>query len=289
MSWDALLSIESAELAVIDSIQSIKDARYELHLLLNEKSDDIKLINLLDIQIIEDEKSLQTQNQTDSSLVKLIGIELSKSCITLNQLNDTNSPCPTYSDMLYLDSSNTDVSGKFIIHDGFFYRDKSLLHESWRWYDNTEKLYTIVDPPQGMSDRIKMITIVPSLEVYTLNNNMVQHSKFELIDVMVNGTYSQKAISIQIQNQTQDYGRYLFHDRYIENCKNATISAKLWMDLLPITIHDLRNDCVDSQFDEREIIYNIPSEIDITTSPNWQYMKWLDKSKINCEGLCFEY
>jgi len=288
VSWDALLSIESAELAVRDAIQSIKDARNELFLLLNEKSDNIKLINLLDIQIIEDEKLL-AQNQTNSSLVKLIGIELSQSCITLNQLNDTTSPCPTYFDMLYLDSSNTDISGKFITADGFFHRDKSPLHESWRWYDNTEKLYTILDPPHGMNDRIKMITLVPSLQTYTLNHDMVQHSKFELIDVMVNGTYSQKAISIQTQNQTQDYGRYLFHDRYIENCKNATISAKLWIDLLPITINHLRNDCVDSQFDEREIIYTIPSEIDITTSPNWQYTKWLNESKISCKGLCFEY
>ena len=175
-------------------------------------------------------------------------------CQILNQFN--NSQCPTYADLEFLDSSIQYVSGKFVNGS----RQPSPYLDSWRYYDydKTERIF--VDPPQGMADRIYMIRILPSLDNYLLNNNL--------------------------GNETE---RYVYHERFIDKCKNASISANDWIKLITITIHDLRHGCNDSEFIEIEVIPFNKTEIDLTTSPNWQYNKWLSQSKSNCLLLCFEY
>ncbi len=72
---------------------------------------------------------------------------------------------------------------------------------------------------------------------------------------------------------------------------DAMITSDNWKALLNDTIHLLRNDCDLSytEFEDREFIPTILSEIDITTSPFWQYTQWLNSSIERCKTLCFEY
>lgn len=193
--------------------------------------------------------AIPTKYVAPAGTKKVIGIVLSNSC----RISDT---CPTYAELAQLDTSDHAVSG-ILTSDG---RLPSEYVKSWRWYDTDGTLRIIVDPPAGHLERIPMITIVPSLDDYKIKGNMG------------NGT-----------------NRVLFHERYVENCSNATISAKSWLMLVPITITDLRHGCQNSEYDEREVIPFVTSPIDITTSPNWQYQQKLNESIIKCKGLCFEY
>ena len=121
-----------------------------------------------------------------------------------------------------LDSSNKDVSGHFIEIDGDMRRELPKLAESWRWYDNDDSIRIIVDPPNGMADKIKMITLTNNMDVYFTNDDMV------------------------LSNYTMTYNQ----DRFVENCRTAVINAEKWQSLLPDTIHYLRSGCTITAFDE---------------------------------------
>ncbi len=250
-SFKPVAWIKAAELKIENAIIEYQNSREQLKKYITERSDLFKLIKEIQKELDLD-VFVPIINGTGKG--KLVGIELSNTCIILNQFD--NSKCPSYQDLNFLDSSNEEISGGFV--NGT--RLPSPVLESWRYYDVDKIDRVFVDPPQGMSDRIHMITIVPSLDNYTLNSDMG------------NGT-----------------DRFLFHDRYIDKCKKAIISASVWLELIPITLFDFRNNCIDSDFEEREVIPINQTEIDITTSPNWKYNQWLNESKNKCKGLCFEY
>lgn len=250
-SWDALLSVEPAEQGVIDARQNYKDSRSELFVLLRERSDQIKLQKELDNQLVV-EKTIQTIQNSTANLVRLIGIDLSKSC-------EISENCLNYSDLIYLDSSNQRISGKFIEVDGDIRRDKSPMEDSWRWYDMDNKTRIIVDPPSGMSDRIKMVTITNNLGVYFLGDDM----------------------------NLSNYTRTFHLDRYVDNCRTAIIKNDL--NLLDDTINYLRTGCSITSFNNTGFETLIPTLYDPRTSPNWLFIQWQNESKIKCRTLCFEY
>ena len=217
---------------------------------------------------------------------KLIGVRLSTNCITMNKLdqhpdfefttqyesNMTNaewsmelekikqnySTCPTYKDLLSLDSSNKEISGEFSMYDGYFHREQSDFVDSHQFYDTDDTIRIIIDPHYELASRIKMITIESNFGFYTT-----------AYDRDLDGD-----------------SRTLSKDRMIDNCYNATISTANWKMLLPDTVFTFRNGCTSAEIVD-QVKYKMPyTVIDKSTSPNIQYQEWLKETKNNCKVKC---
>ena len=122
---------------------------------------ELELQKTLVIKQINTKKLLYDIQKHDA---KLIGVELSKTCIAMAKTGFSS--CPTYEDLVSLDDSITEISGKFSFHDGWFHREKSNYVDSFRAYDNDDKIRIIVDPPQNEAVRMKMIVIVSNFGLY---------------------------------------------------------------------------------------------------------------------------
>lgn len=280
-SWDAVLEIREAENKILQAQANYTASRNELKSLLQEKSDLIKIIRGLVKVEVEDDTPL-----IPSNLTKRIGITLSNSCIIMVSNNFTTN-CPSYEDLFILDSSNTSWSGNFTTdYNGFFHREDPPIDNSYRLYQFDSKVRIFIDPPHP--DRYKLITIVPNFDTYFIAGDLIQRQEYTLINVTQAGNSTQKAINYSYLNQTQEYGRVLYHDRYVDNCKSSVIDAEDWEILLVDTINFLRNDCLPqhTSFDEREVIIPEYDEIDITTSPNYQAKWQLEEDMIRCKVLC---
>lgn len=245
-SWDALLSLEGKENGVTDALNSLKNSKTQLLNYLTERSDLHGIIKSLEKQLSLDKENLA---ESTRSKVKLLGIQLSRSC----QMSDN---CIKYSDIIHLDTSNQYASGKFVTVNNDTFREKSPFEKSWRFYDNDPTPRIFIDPPQGMNDVIKMITVTNILPIY-----------FEPGDLTIN-------------NQTRSYSE----NRYVDNCRKALITSDLV--LLNDTIKHFQNDCGVTEIETRVTVPLNRTEIDITTSPNWQYQQWLTNTKERCIALC---
>ena len=282
-SWGALEKIPDQLIEVEYALEKLIESRDILHQLYQERSDQIKAERLERERVEAEKKILKVEVvPTMTGLTNLIGIDLSRTC-------EISQDCINYSDLIYLDSSNTEVSGKFIQTSNDIRRDKPQLNESWRWYDLDDQYRIIVDPPVGMAERIKMITITPKLDNYILKDDMFNGTITTSIN-MTKYAGEPREFNYTIYNNTEP-GRVVFHDRYIDNCGDAMISSINWKNLLNDTITLLRNDCDPNytEFEDREFIPTILTEIDITTSPHWQFTQWLNESIEKCRTLCFEY
>ena len=218
-----------------------------------------------DLKELQDQKNLVLKQIDSKKLIydiqkhdaKLIGVQLSKNCITMAKLNMTT--CPTYEDLLTLDNSIREVSGEFSFHDGWFHREKSNYQDSFRVYDNDDTIRILVDPPFNEAARIKMITIEPNL-----------------------GYFADQGWSTKLV----DGKRVLGKDRIINNCYTARISAENYNMLLPDTIFTFRNGCESAEIDDI-IAFDMPkTEIDVWSSPNIAYSQWLLEMKDKCKELC---
>ncbi|MAB95036.1 MAG: hypothetical protein CMC98_02900, partial [Flavobacteriales bacterium] len=178
---------------------------------------------------LQDQKNLVLKQIDSKKLIhdiqkhdaKLIGVKLSKNCEAMAKLKI--STCPTYEDLLTLDNSIREVSGEFSFHDGWFHREKSNYQDSFRAYDNDDKIRILVDPPFNEAIRIKMITIESNL-----------------------GLFAEKGYSTKLV----DGQRILAKDRIIQNCYTATISAENYKMLLPDTIFTFRNGCESAEIND---------------------------------------
>lgn len=282
-SWDAVLDIKEAEKLLKEAEQNYKNLREKLFDLLQEKSDLIKVIKN------ERDDNLKEQRGFDpDKLVKRIGVNLSNACLTMIK-NGFDTDCPTYKDLITLDSSDTEISGKFTTDDnGFFHREDPTLTNSWNHYNFDEEIRIFVDPPQGMLDRLRLITIMPNFDNYFVAGDVTQDTQYTLIEVVQDGNSTTKAVNYSYLNKTQDFGRVIYHDRYIDNCKKAVIDAEDWKFILPDTIYFMRNNCDEShtQFEEREVIIPNATSIDITTSPNYQAQQKLLADLERCKERC---
>lgn len=188
---------------------------------------------------------------------KLIGVQLSDTCITMAKLGV--STCPTYEDLVTLDNSIVEISGEFSDHDGYFHREKSGYQDTYRAYDNDDTIRIIVDPPFNEAIRIKMITIESNL-----------------------GYYADKGWATKLV----DGQRVLAKDRVIRDCYTATVSADKHEMLVPDTIFTFRNGCESSEIEDFETFDMPKTEIDIWTSPNLAYSQWVLEMKEKCKELC---
>lgn len=217
---------------------------------LGELQDQKKLI----LKQIDSKKLIYDIQKHDA---KLIGVKLSKNCEVMAKLN--MSTCPTYEDLLTLDDSIREVSGEFSFHDGWFHREKSNYQDSFRAYDNDDKIRILVDPPFNEAARIKMITIESNL-----------------------GLFAEKGYSTKLV----DGQRIMSKDRIINECYTARISAENYKMLLPDTIFTFRNGCESAEIDDT-VAFDMPkTEIDVWSSPNIAYSQWLLEMKDKCKELC---
>lgn len=271
-SWDSALEIMDAKEKVRDAETKFTDSQRELLELLNERSRYMASIEPLKEKILFIKNELKKQDIPESEIIispssnftgytKKIGVTLASSCITLIQNNITTT-CPTYEDLVHLDSSIQRVSGEFTIIDDFFQRLNSNYEESWRWYDFDNNLRVFIDPPNGMAERIKMIEIRNNFGIYE-------------VDILNNVLNNPRSL-------------VYYKDRSIDNCENAVISSDKWQLLLNDTIKYLQSNCEDgmTQFNSTEIIPLPRTEIDITTSPQWQYEQWVKQALIDCKQRC---
>ncbi len=256
-SWNLIPEIDE----INDEIESAKsDLKTEQQKLksLESKRESIENEN----KRIENTKRVTENKEHLSQLTKLIGVELSKSCIIMIQ-NNLDTTCPNYEILSQLDSSNTEFTGEFTVDEetGFFHRGTTEYENSHRWYDYDDSIRVIVDPPADMRKHIKMITIEDNFGIYFTVHDM---------DVKENvRTYHQ--------------------ERYIESCRYASISSENWKDTIADTIYTMRNNCSDTGIDELVQVQMDVTEFDITTSRQWQFNEWLNETKENCKLLCKEY
>lgn len=260
--WDSISGIAGAE-RLVKSIDEIITVLEEHSKALEDDKRQIAQEKRTLIQVLEESNNTLIKNQFDkTTLKKLVGIKLSKSCITLIKNNFSNN-CPTYKELSVLDTSEQKVTGKFVTDkNGFFHRAEPNFQNSWRWYDNDDKVRLIIDPPSGMAERIRMVTIENNFGVYFTSGDF----------------------------KIDDEGVRKYHEgRYISKCFTATISAERWGELLADTVNMLRTGCEETTQQDLFIEVLPRTDIDITTSPNWQYTQWLNSSKDLCKTLCKQY
>ena len=280
--WESIKQKLGLEDEINDAARILSEYKSGLDDLFNEKNDLVKILDSLSDRI----DNAELDRPTDlSHLDTKIGIALSKSCETMIKNNfETN--CPTYKQLVQLDSSDTDISGKFTTTDGFFHRGDEIVKNSYKFYWNDKQIRIFVDPPGDMTERIKMIYIQPNFDTYTVAGDMTIHDEFRIINDNRTETIGNKTRLIEFENRTQTefFGTVLYHDRYIDKCKTATINANNWKFLIGDTIHLMRNECDRgfTAFEEREVILPEYSKIDITTSPNWIYQQWLKHTEEFC-------
>ena len=227
-----------------------------------------------------------------------IGITHSKLCKTMIKSNYT-STCPTYNQLISYDTSNQKISGKFVTDaDGYFHREPTPYYQSFRYYDNDPTSRIFVDPPDETANKIKMIEIISNFDSYILDTIHYEKSVFDFIEVTYNGKTYQKAIGNQNKNQTthlnntiSDFGHIIYHDRYIEKCNNATITADRWEELLPLTISFLKNNCNEDnrQFQEKKFNKYNKTEIDISKTKMWEDRmrhQWILDNCLTTYGTC---
>ena len=284
-SWEAIQNVEKRDREYDDAIKDYNDARKHLPFLLTMKSNLIKELKQLESDLSDTKEQLRiTEFNENSKLTKLIGVQISNSCKTMI-INGFNTTCPNYEDLIKYDNSNTEVSGEFVTDsNGFFHRAEPDYEKSWRWYDYDDELRVIVDPPNGMLSKIKMITINPNLDTYQVTGDRTQHAEYEIVDGELYLTYGNttQIKQIEIREETQSFARILYHDRYVDSCRTAEINSSKWEMLLTDTIDYLRNHCQEKGFEEREIIEHRKTEIPIMDSPNYQYFQWIEQVKQNC-------
>lgn len=193
-----------------------------------------------------------------------VGISLSKSCLTMLKNNMTTN-CPTYEELntLFPDTSNQEISGKFVVKDGIWQRDSTRYNSHYNWYAYSDKI-TWIDPPGDLVGRIPTITIETKLPEYLLRG------------------------SNEMSNNTIILG----HSRYVDDrCYRATITADEWVFLTGDTINLLLHDCDPkyTTFDHIKKTYLEATIHDITTTYKYKLDTWIAETKKNCLGLCREY
>ena len=279
-SWTGTELVIKKQTEYDESVQTANDSRQKYLSLLREKSDAIKRIKELNLQTKEIEKQLLIENRPNTSnLIKIIGVDLSQGCITQIKANLTTD-CPTYLDLRSLDSSKQEISGYFKKENGYYERDNPILQNSWRFYDKDPTPRIIIDPPNGMGERIRLITIQDNFDTYLLPDSTVMKQNYVILnntstyDGWGNSTnYSKLDKSVQIQAWDNTASRIIYHDRYVdEYCKHAVINADKWLMLLPDTIDYMRNNCDESHtsFNHKEIVIQNLTNHDITTSQKYK-------------------
>lgn len=262
IDWDALAGLKDAKILADSANEELKKLLEEKNIFEDEIKEIAKEIQTITDEIQSEVELLSQSKAEDLEKTKLVGVRISDTCMKLIRNNFTTA-CPSYDDLLGIDSSNQYVSGYFIVEDdGFLHRMEPKYKNSWKWYEHDEKIRIIIDPPSGMAEKIPMITIENNFGVY-----------FRADDFRINDE------SVRKYNQ----------HRYISNCYEAILSADIWQKALADTINMLQTGCRITEIQETFTEELPKTEIDITTSPNWHYKQWLSEAKNSCKTICKQY
>lgn len=262
IDWDALAGLKDAKILADNTGKKLEKLIEEKTVLENEKKENIKEIQEITDEIESETELLSQSKSEDSEKVKLVGVKISDTCIKLVRNNFTTT-CPSYEDLIGIDSSNQYVSGYFVTEsDGFLHRMEPNYKNSWKWYEHDEEIRVIVDPPSDMMKKIPMITIENNFGVY------FRADDFRIDDEGVR--------------------KYNQH-RYVSNCNDATLSTEIWVNALADTINMLQTGCRITEIQETFTEQLPKTEIDIRTSPNWKYNQWLSEVKDSCKIVCKQY
>lgn len=253
VSWDAALGVEEAERLFDTAQRELAVLKRSLISLLDERTELIRFMDTLRVDVEQGKKLLAVKTDL-SGLTPVIGIDLARSCqIMIN--NNLETTCPDIRLLSQLDSSEQSVSGYFEEINGTFARGDSPYEKSWRWYYENDSIRLIVDPPADMSDHIPMITITPNLNEYFTPED----------------------------RKVENYTRTFHKDIHVDRCRTAIIGADNWQETLPWVIFSMRLGCPTDISKTHEDVMEL-TEIDITTSPNWQYQQWLNDAKSSCKS-----
>ena len=259
-SWDAAKAIDDKRLEIVAAERDNREKQNVRNDLFDERNDILKERERLESDIDSGNILAKALDFEPGELKKAIGIKLSNNCIAAIMANLTTA-CPTYEELSQLDSSVQSVSGNFTNEGGYFHRDSSPLKSSWRWYDHDDQPRIFVDPPQGMAERIPMITIENNFGIYFLAGD----------HLLENGTRS-------------------YHEgRFIDNCRNATLDTGNWTFTLPHTLFVMRGGCQDTNEIDKQYVYHNATEINVAESNDWKYKAWLADTKEACKTICKEY
>ena len=283
--WESLRLKIEGELEITAADKVLLEYRDGLKSILREKSDAIKFLKSIDLDV-------PVQSNTNlSHLDKRIGVALSKACETMIR-NNFESNCPTYKQLVQLDSSDTGISGKFTTDDdGFFHRGDEAVQDSYKFYWNDNTIRLFVDPPASQINRMKMIYIEPNFDTYTINGDMTVDNAYEIINAqkIISSGNQSRSIDYSFMNQTEFFGIVTYHDRYVDSrCREGTVNANDWQFLIGDTIHLMRNNCdrAFTGFEEREVRFPEIREIDLASSPEWQILQFW---KHQAEFCIFKY
>lgn len=196
--------------------------------------------------------------------IDAIGISISKSCL----LSDI---CATYKKIHKLDNAPPTI-GKLVEKDGTISRKYTTLNNNAEWL----RFYNgviVVDPPPNIIPRIKMIHIVPQLDVY-----------------IAPGQYKLTSYNASNYNATTDAAptqnvRVSSHTRYVnDNCREATITAKDLKTVLIDTIKYMQHNCDPNHTKLKTTTDTITPKTkhDVSTSYKSKAAKWLDTIKQDC-------
>ncbi len=186
------------------------------------------------------------------------GIQISKTCYNIHRYAPINSTtnCPTYEAIMAIfpDTSNKEVSGGFVYKHNMLQREKAPMEKSYNYYAFKNQTFLFIDPDLQTSKQLGMIVIESQLKTYPVNYKVVDNT------------------------------RIMGEGRYIDDCRNAVITAENWIFLLGDTIEFMRHDCHPTYtlFNQTKIIYANLTKHDITTSSKWLHDEFLKYVKENC-------
>ena len=221
---------------------------------------------------------------------QFITIEISKTC--LYSLFQNNTRCPSYADILYLDSSLPIISGQFQENDqGFLERQPPQLRNFWKYFDLENQTRIVVDPSYEMYTRGQNIHLVLNTDsfVFYSASSPANTPSFS------NTTASSFTSATTPTKNTQNTAFLIDNDMISppQNCKTMYINAENWKIYLENAINYFKSNC-----DPKLSLYDptprhIPkkSNIDIITSPNYQYSQQIKRIIDNCifkYGSCSE-
>lgn len=160
--------------------------------------------------------------------------------------------------VFFPDTTNHDISGKFIEKNGILVRDEPQVINSDRFYWWQKDPVIWIDPPGTVLQKIHLVTIESSLPEYKTKDSI----------------------------KMDDYDISFGFGRYVDSsCTNARITAENWVFMTGDTLNFLKHDCDPkfTNFNSTKVLKFEKSYQDITTSYKYQLDKWIKDMKERCK------
>jgi len=192
---------------------------------------------------------------------KILIVKLSESC-EKNLKSKISIGCPTIQELIPLDTSNKNISGKFVKQNDTWIREKPQVKNHYMFYGDSNKLIVCVEClyPSGSPDLVKEIIIEANNFVWPQRDQIVSNGKI-----------------------------IIHHNPYVsENCNTATLGYNYTnYKLLVETINYISEGCIDVSFikDGMITIKDTPFNFNNPYS-SLNHYNWLSQAKKINVGDC---